>query len=103
MIYLRLKNIHCLHGTQGIQTLAFNFAFQCRLLSSPALSRVASPNHMCCVVARGRDGGAGGRGGAGSNRLVTSIGELALGPLPCQLSPDRRILEGQGHDGSKTG
>ena len=27
-------------------------------------------------------------GGAGCNRLVTSIGEL-LGPLPCQLSPGR--------------
>ena len=26
-------------------------------------------------------------GGAGCNRLVTSIGELALGPLPCQLGP----------------
>ena len=23
--------------------------------------------------------------GAGCNRLLTSIGELALGPLPCQL------------------
>ena len=25
--------------------------------------------------------------GAGCNRLVTSIGELTLGPFPCQLSP----------------
>ena len=32
---------------------------------------------------------AGGDGveGAGCNRLVTSIGELVLGPLPCPLSP----------------
>ena len=29
----------------------------------------------------------GGGGGAGCNRLVTSISELTLGPLPCQLSP----------------
>ena len=28
-----------------------------------------------------------GGGGAGCNRLVTSIGELALGPLPYQRSP----------------
>ena len=26
-------------------------------------------------------------GGAGCNRLVTSVGELTLGPFPCQLSP----------------
>ena len=26
-------------------------------------------------------------GGVGCNRLVTSIGELTLGPFPCQLSP----------------
>ena len=32
-------------------------------------------------------GGWGWRGDAGFNRLGTSIGELALGPLPCQLSP----------------
>ena len=31
--------------------------------------------------------GGGGGGGAGCNRLVTSIGELTLGPFPCQLSP----------------
>ena len=30
-----------------------------------------------------------GAGGAGCNRLVTSICELALGPFPCQLSPGR--------------
>ena len=29
----------------------------------------------------------GGGGGAGCNRLVMSIGELTLGPFPCQLSP----------------
>ena len=28
-------------------------------------------------------------GGGRCNRLVTSTGELALGPLPCQLSPGR--------------
>ena len=28
-----------------------------------------------------------GGGGWGCNRLVTSIGELTLGPFPCQLSP----------------
>ena len=38
-------------------------------------------------VADGVAGGVGGGGGAGCNRLVTSIGELALGPFPCQLSP----------------
>ena len=43
---------------------------------------------MCCVVTRGEDGVAGGgEGGAGCNRLVTSIGEFTLGPFPCQLSP----------------
>ena len=31
-------------------------------------------------------GGGGGRG-AWCNRLVTSIGELTLGPFSCQLSP----------------
>ena len=30
--------------------------------------------------------------GEGCNRLVTSIGKLALGPLPCQLSPDRDVF-----------
>ena len=39
-----MKNISCIRGTQGIQTLAFNFAFECRLLSSPACPRVVSPN-----------------------------------------------------------
>ena len=29
----------------------------------------------------------GYKDGAGCNRLVTSISKLALGPLPCQLSP----------------
>ena len=36
IFYLRMKNIHCIHDTKGIQTLAFDFAFQCRLLSSHA-------------------------------------------------------------------
>ena len=50
--------------------------------------------------------GGGGGGGApgvtrGCNRLVTSIGELALDPFPCQLSPGggvlvHRILDGSG-------
>ena len=36
----------------------------------------------------GRVGEGGGWvGGAGCNRLVTSVGELALGPFPGQLSP----------------
>ena len=39
----------------------------------------------------GRGGGVGG-GGAGCNRLVTSIGELTLGPFPCQLSPGRDLF-----------
>ena len=56
------------------------------------------------VVAEG-----GGKGGAGYNRLVTSIGEIALGPLPCQLSPGGDAFGcvgswmGEGHDWSKTG
>ena len=33
----------------------------------------------------------GGIGG-GCNRLVTSIGKLALGPLPCQLSPEGDVF-----------
>ena len=42
-----------------------------------------------------------GWGGDWCNRLVTSIAELALGPLPCQLSPGgdvlvHRILDGSG-------
>ncbi len=48
--------------------------------------------------------GKGGGGGVGCNRLVTFIGELTLGPFPCQLSPGgdvfsflvRRILDGSG-------
>ena len=30
-----------------------------------------------------------GAGGTGCNRLVMSVGELALDPLPCQLGPGR--------------
>ena len=87
-----MKNIHCIHCTQGIQTLAFNFAFECRLLSSQVLSRVVSPNRthvLCCCSRWGGGGGGGGvtEWGAGYNRLVTSVGELALGPLPCHPSP----------------
>ena len=40
-------------------------------------------------------------GGAGFNRLVTSIGELAQDPFPCRQSPGGdvfrcRILDGSG-------
>ena len=31
-------------------------------------------------------------GGVGFNRLVTSIGELTLGPFPCQSSPGRDVF-----------
>ena len=54
-----MKNIHCIHGTQGIQTLTFNFTFECCLLSSPALSRVVSPNHTHLLLLE--VGGGGGR------------------------------------------
>ena len=57
--------MHCIHGTQGVQTLVL-FFFRLRMpsASSPALSRVVSPNaRTCCVVARG-EGGMGGGGGA---------------------------------------
>ena len=37
----------------------------------------------------------GGVGDAGCNRLVTSIGELTLGPFPCHLSPVGDVLEGR--------
>ena len=52
--------------------------------SSPALSRVASRG---CVVARDEGGGSGGEWGWGVLQTSTSIGELTLGPFPCQLSP----------------
>ena len=55
--------------------------------SSPALSRVASPNRTHAFLLEVRVGVAEGREGAGCNRLVTSMGELTLGPFPCQLSP----------------
>ena len=58
------------------------------------LSRVVSPNrtHVFGVVLLLEVGGGGwevaeGGGGVRCNRLVTSVSELALGPLPCQLSP----------------
>ena len=38
------------------------------------------------------DPGGGGGGGTGCNRLVTSIGELTLGPFQCQLSPDGDVF-----------
>ena len=48
---------------------------------------------MCCVVARGECGVAGGEeGGTGCNRLVTSVGEFTLGPFPCQFSPGRDVF-----------
>ena len=50
--------MHCMHGIQGVQTLAlfvFVFKFRQRMpsASSPASSRVASLNrtHVFCVVA----------------------------------------------------
>ena len=39
-------------------------------------------------------GVAEGKGGAGCNRLVTSIGELILGPFLCQLSPGGDVPAG---------
>ena len=68
ILYLRLQNSHCLRGTKVriIQTLAFNCVFKCSLLSSPALSRVASSNHTRCVLlleVRVEKGGGGGGGG----------------------------------------
>ena len=74
--------------------------------SSPALSRVVSPNRthvLCCSSSWGWGGVTEGRvgGGTGFNRLVKSIGDLALGPFPCRLSPSGdvfrcRILDGSG-------
>ena len=90
--------MRCGHGIQGVQTLGL-FSFKISpssavcFLSEPALCRVVSPNrtHVLCSVARGEGGvavaGVGGWGGAGCNRLVTSIVKLTLGPFPCQLSP----------------
>ena len=34
----------------------------------------------------------GGWEGAGCNRLVMSIGELTLGPFPCQSSPGGNVF-----------
>ena len=56
--------------------------------SSPALSRVVSPNARVVLLLEV----SGGEGGVGCNKLVTSIGELALGPFPCQLSPGRDVF-----------
>ena len=49
--------------------------------SSPALSRVASPNRTHALLLEVRVGVAERREGAGCNRLVTSTGELTLGPF----------------------
>ena len=38
-----LENTHCLHGTRGIQTLAFNSFFECSLLSSAAFVQNSFP------------------------------------------------------------
>ena len=76
---------HCMKSlTYGRRTFIFifYFAFECR----PALSRVVPPNCTFVLLLEVRVGEAGGGGGAGCNRLVTSIGELTLGPFPCQLS-----------------
>ena len=66
--------MHCIQGTQGIQTLAF-FKFRLRMpsASSPGLSRVVSPNRtqMCCCSRWGGGAGLAGGGGAGCNRLMT--------------------------------
>ena len=110
--------MHYIHGIQGVQTLALfflsfflflfsflNFAFECRLLPLRLCpEQFPLTERTCCVVAQGEGGGSGGEGGgggAGCNRLVTSIGELTLGPFPCQLSPGGdvlvlRILDGSG-------
>ena len=51
ILYLRLQNIHCLHGTHGVQTLAFNSVLESVLSAFlTGLSGVAS---TCCVVAPG--------------------------------------------------
>ena len=55
--------------------------------SSPASSRVASPNARVLLLLEVRVGVAEEGGGVGCNRLVTSIGEFTLGPFPCHLSP----------------
>ena len=65
--------------------------------SSPALSRVISPNRTHVLLLKVRVGVAEGRV---CNRLVTSVGELTLGPFPCQLSPGGDVLVGRILDGS---
>ena len=62
--------------------------------SFPALSRVASPNrtHVLCCCSRWGWGSGGEGEGAECNRLMTSIGELTLGPLPCLLCPGGDIF-----------
>ena len=46
-LYMEYNNIHV---SVVPNTIAFNSVFECRLLSAPLLSTVASPNHTCCVV-----------------------------------------------------
>ena len=66
---MKIQNIHRLHGTQSIETLALNSVFECSLLSSLVMSRVASPNHTCCVLFLE----VGGGGGGGGSRAVLGV------------------------------
>ena len=80
--------MHCIHGIQRVQTLVrFLFCF------------------VLLLKVRGSGGGGGGGGGegggAGCNRLATSIGELTLGPFPCQLSPGGDVSVSTILDGSR--
>ena len=58
ILYLRLPKIHWLRGTQGLQTLAFELRLRMSSAFLTGLSRVASPNHTCCVLLPGRGWGA---------------------------------------------
>ena len=53
-------------------------------------------NPVCVVLLLKVRVGVADRGGwggdSGCNRLVMSIGELTLGPFPCQLSPDGDVF-----------
>ena len=67
--------MHCIHGIQGVQKLAlfsfsfflFKFCLRMPSASSPALSRVASPNrkHVFVLLLEVRVGVAEGMGGGG--------------------------------------
>ena len=77
--------MHCMHGIQGVQTLAlfvFVFKFRQRM---PSASSPASSRARVVLLLEVRVGVAEGR-------LVTYIGELALGPLPCQMSQDGDVF-----------